>query len=599
MNRLPSSTRAALRRVTALALIATLAACRSASTPAVDAPEPAPESFTLPKAAVPVAGRAGMVSSGHPLASQVGADILARGGNAIDAAVAVGFALAVVLPEAGNIGGGGFLVHRDATGKTVALDFREAAPGGATRDMYLGPDGALTDKSLVGHLAAGVPGSVAGLAAMHERLGSLPWRELVAPSIELARGHVFDEPRRKNREGAAENLRKFPASVDLFLPGGEVPAAGTVFANPDLALTLERIAEQGAPGFYSGETAELIVAEMERGGGLISKEDLAAYKAIWRDPLRIDYRGNTLWTMPPPSSGGVTMAMIFNVLEGWDILPRFASAELYNLETEAMRWAYVDRNQWLGDPDFVEMPLERLLSKTYAAELRQRVEVGRAGRTPVGPAPGESEQTTHYSVVDADGAAAAVTTTINSLYGNYVVVDGAGFLLNNEMDDFAAKPGFPNQFGLVQGEANAIGPGKRMLSSMSPTIVVDRKGKLQSVVGTPGGATIITCVMQVISNELDHRMTLEQAVSAPRIHHQALPDKIFFEPGALATAVRESLTGLGYTIEERKEWIGDIQAIARAKDGRGWVGVADPRRGGGAVGVDAVTDDAARKTATQ
>ena len=337
---------------------------------------------------------------------------------------------------------------------------------------------------------------------------------------------------------------------------------------------------------------------MKRGDGLITREDLAAYKAHWREPLRIDYRGNTLWTMPPPSSGGVTMALIFNVLEGWDLLPRFGSAELYNLETEAMRWAYVDRNRWLGDPDFVDLPLDRLLSKSYAAELRKQVEVGSAGRTPLAPAPTEGEQTTHYSVVDAEGAAAAVTTTINSLYGNYVVVKGAGFLLNNEMDDFAAKPGHPNQFGLVQGEANAIEPGKRMLSSMSPTIVVDRKGKLSAVVGTPGGATIITCVMQVVSNLLDHKMTLAQAVAAPRIHHQALPDKVFFEPNALAAPVREGLTGMGYTLEERKEWIGDIQAIARSSDGRGWVGVADPRRGGGAVGVDAVADEA-RKTATQ
>jgi gamma-glutamyltranspeptidase/glutathione hydrolase len=279
--------------------------------------------------------------------------------------------------------------------------------------------------------------------------------------------------------------------------------------------------------------------------------------------------------------------MILDVLGGWDILPRFGSAELYNLEIEAMRWAYVDRNRWLGDPDFEEIPLERLLSKSYAAELRRRIVPGEAGRTPVGPPAAEGTETTHYSIVDARGNAAAVTTTINSLYGNGVVVAGAGFLLNDEMDDFAAKPGSPNQFGLVQGESNAIEPGKRMLSSMCPTIVADRRGRLSMVVGTPGGATIITSVFQVITNVIDHHMTLAQAVSAPRIHHQALPDRVFFEPKGLSGDARERLTAMGYALEEREEWSGDIQAIARSRAG-GWIGVADPRRGGGAVGVDAV-----------
>jgi gamma-glutamyltranspeptidase/glutathione hydrolase len=385
--------------------------------------------------------------------------------------------------------------------------------------------------------------------------------------------------------------------VDLLLPGGVLPEAGSTFANPDLARTLERIAAHGAPGFYRGETADLIVAEMERGGGIITREDLAGYRPRWREPLRVEYRGHTLWMMPPSSSGGVTLAMILNVFSGWDILPRFGDASLYNLEIEAMRWAYVDRNRWLGDPDFEEIPLERLLSAEYAGELRRRIVPGRAGATPTQPASAESTETTHYSIVDARGNAAAVTTTINALYGNGVVVAGAGFLLNDEMDDFAAKPGFPNQFGLVQGESNAIEPGKRMLSSMCPTIVADRRGRLSMVVGTPGGATIITSVFQVISNVIDHHMTLAQAVAAPRIHHQALPDKVFFEPEGLTGEVRERLSAMGYTLEERKEWSGDIQAIARSSEG-GWVGVADPRRGGGAVGVDAVAAPA-RKTATR
>jgi gamma-glutamyltranspeptidase/glutathione hydrolase len=538
-----------------------------------------------------------MVASGHPLASQVGAEVLARGGNAIDAAVAVGFALAVVLPEAGNIGGGGYLVHRDASGKAVAPDYRETAPAAATRDLYLGADGKLTDQSRIGHLASGVPGSVAGLAAMHERLGSRPWRELVEPAIALARGHVFDDARWRNRKAAIEKLQRFPASVDLLLPGGLLPEVGSTFANPDLARTLERIAEQGADGFYRGETADLVAAEMERGGGLITREDLAAYRPRWHQPLRVGYRGNTLWTMPPSSSGGVTLAMILNTLGGWDLLPRFGSAELYNLEIEAMRWAYVDRNRWLGDPDFVDLPLDRLLSKRYAAELRRRIVPGRAGKTPLEPTSAEGAQTTHYSIVDGRGNAAAVTTTINSLYGNGVVVAGAGFLLNDEMDDFAAKPGSPNQFGLVQGESNAIEPGKRMLSSMCPTIVADRRGELSMVVGTPGGATIITSVFQVISNVIDHRMTLAQALAAPRIHHQALPDRVFYESHGVAPEVRDRLTAMGYALEEREEWSGDIQAIARSADG-GWIGVSDPRRGGGAAGVE-LAAELEGKAATQ
>ncbi|HEX2465285.1 MAG TPA: gamma-glutamyltransferase [Thermoanaerobaculia bacterium] len=597
MNASPDPARTILRRLIAIAVLGAMTACHPAAAPVTPPADVFPPTWSLHRPAIPVEGRAGMVASGHPLASQVGADVLARGGNAIDAAVAVGFALAVVLPEAGNIGGGGYLVHRDASGEAVALDYRETAPAAASRDMYLGPDGKVTDRSRIGHLASGVPGSVAGLAAMHERLGSRPWRELVEPAIALARGHVFDDARRRNREAAIEKLQRFPSSLDLLLPGGVLPEVGSTFANPDLARTLARIAEHGADDFYRGETADLVAAEMERGGGLITREDLAAYRPQWREPLRVAYRGNTLWTMPPSSSGGVTLAMILDILGGWDILPRFGSAELYNLEIEAMRWAYVDRNRWLGDPDFVEMPLDRLLSKRYGEELRRRIVPGRAGKTPLEPALSEGTQTTHYSIVDSQGSAASVTTTINSLYGNGVVVAGAGFLLNDEMDDFAAKPGTPNQFGLVQGESNAIEPGKRMLSSMSPTIVADRRGKLSMVVGSPGGATIITSVFQVISNVIDHHMTLARAVAAPRIHHQALPDRVFYEPHGLAPAVRDRLAAMGYALEQREEWSGDIQAIARSRDG-GWIGVADPRRGGGAVGVDAVVEGA-RKTATR
>ena len=581
-----------------LLLAGAVSGCHSTATPIVSPDAPAglfPPSWSLPQPIETVEAGGGMVASGHPLASEVGAAVLERGGNAIDAAVAVGFALAAVLPAAGNLGGGGYLVHREASGEVTALDYRETAPARATRDMYLGPGGELTDRSRIGHLASGVPGSVAGLAAMHEKLGSLPWRELIEPAIELARGHVLDEPRRASRQAAADKLLRFPASAELFLPGGEPPPLGATVANPDLARTLERIAEHGAGDFYAGETADLLVAEMERGGGLITHQDLAAYRPLWRDPLEVGYRGHTLWTMPPSSSGGVTIGILANVLEGWDILPGFGSAELYHLEAEAMRWAFVDRNRWLGDPDFVEMPLERLLSDDYAAELRRRIVAGRAGRTPVEPATATSGgiHTTHYSIVDREGGVASVTTTINSLFGSGVVVAGAGFLLNDEMDDFAAKPGSPNQFGLVQGEANAIEPGKRMLSSMSPTLVEDRDGGVLLVVGTPGGSTIITTVFQVISNVIDHRMPVGDAVGAPRIHHQALPDELFFEPGGLAEETRAALAEMGYTLQERRDWSGDVQAIARSRHG-GWIGVSDPRRGGAAVGVEAA---AARRTA--
>jgi gamma-glutamyltranspeptidase/glutathione hydrolase len=584
-----------VRGVALTALAVAGISCQPVKAPSAAAPEGLfPTTWSLPRPVEAVEASGGMVASAHPLATAVGVEVLDRGGNAIDAAVAVGFALAVVLPEAGNIGGGGYLVHRDAGGETVALDYRETAPAAATRDMYLDETGALTDKSRIGHLASGVPGSVAGLEEMHRELGTLPWAELVAPAIELARAHALDEPRRANREAAAEKLLRFPAAAELFVPGGEPPAAGTVVHNPDLARTLERIAERGAAGFYDGETADLVVAEMERGGGLITRADLASYRPSWRDPLRIRYRGHTVWSMPPSSSGGVTLGIVLNVLDGVDRLPRLGSAELHHLETEAMRWAFVDRNRWLGDPDFVEMPLDRLLSQRHAAELRRRIEPDRAGRTPTDPAPDESESTTHYSIVDGDGNAASVTTTINSLFGNGVVVTGAGFLLNDEMDDFAAKPGEPNQFGLVQGEANAIEPGKRMLSSMSPTIVEDRGGDLLLVVGTPGGSTIITTVFQVVSNVIDHRMSLADAVAAPRINHQALPDRLFFEPGGLGTETRAELLAMGYELEERMDWSGDVQAILRLDDGD-WVGVSDPRRGGAAMGVSARRTGAAER----
>jgi gamma-glutamyltranspeptidase/glutathione hydrolase len=564
-----------------------MAACGGPTAAPVIAPRPAnvPVDWPLLERVTAVRAARTMVVSGSPAASDVGVEILEAGGNAVDAAVAVGFALAVVHPEAGNIGGGGFMVIRFANGRSAALDYRETAPGRATRDMYVDSTGRLTEDAVVGHRAAGVPGSVAGLVEAHARYGRLGIDEVMAPAIRLARdGFVLDEYRSRSLAGAAELLRRFETSRRQFLlPNGQAPPPGTRLVQSDLARTLMAIAEGGADAFYHGQVADLIVAEMERGGGLISREDLSAYRPKWREPIETTYRGRTIYSMPPASSGGVTLAETLNILEGFAPLPAFASADQVHLVAEAMRRAFVDRNRYLGDPAFVQMPLDRLLSKTYAASLRNEINPTRATPTPDTPPTAEAgTQTTHYSVVDATGNAVAVTTTINSGYGNGVTVAGAGFLLNNEMDDFTSAPGVPNQYGLVQGEANAIAPGKRMLSAMTPTIVTDTSGALFMILGTPGGPTIITTVTQVISNVIDHHMSLPLAVAVPRIHHQALPDQIFFEPGGLTATVQGELAGRGHTLRERGGFSGDVAAIIR--DGLGWLGVADPRRGGGAAG---------------
>ncbi len=526
-------------------------------------------------------GEAGMVVSGHGLASDAGAAILERGGNAIDAAVAVGFALAAVLPAAGNIGGGGFLVYRSNDGEVRALDYREKAPAAATRDMFVDADGKVAESAVIGHLAAGVPGSVAGLWEMHREHGTMPWEDLVAPAIELARGHEVDEVRSRSLESAALRLNRFPASAAQFLVDGEAPAPGAMLAQPDLAATLTAIAEQGPDGFYRGPVADLIVAEMERGGGLMSHQDLEEYAPVWRDPVEVGYRGHTIYSMPPVSSGGLTLGLILNVLEGWEPLPPFGSGDLIHLEAETMRLAFRDRNTLLGDPDFVDVPRGQFESQEYADALRERIDPERA--TPLPPVevapPAESTETTHYSVVDRWGNAASVTTTINSGFGNAVTVTGAGFLLNNEMDDFAASPGQPNQFGLVEGENNAIVPGKRMLSSMTPSIVLDPEGALKMVVGTPGGPTIITTVYHVVSNVIDHGMGLQRAVESPRVHHQAWPDQVFYEEGGLAAETLDGLAARGHELFERG-LSGDVSAIL--VDGSSLLGVADPRRGGGA-----------------
>jgi gamma-glutamyltranspeptidase/glutathione hydrolase len=575
-------------RASAFALVLTCAGCDTA--PSVESAQVFPSTWLYPASAQPVTGQSGMVVTTDEYASQVGVDVLRAGGTAIDAAIAVQFALAVVNPEAGNIGGGGFMVLRTATGETASIDYREKAPFAATRDMFLDADGNLTDRSVVGHLAAGVPGTVSGMWEAHQRFGTLTWADLVEPAIRLADGFEVKERFLRSLDPSmVEALSAFPASAAQFLPrGGQPPLVGDTLRQPDLAATLRRVRDAGPDGFYSGETADLIVAEMERGGGIMTHEDLAAYEAAWREPIAFTYRGHRVISMPPSSSGGATMAEIANILEGYDVgsLP-WHGTEMLHLYAESWKRAYADRNHYLADPDFIDMPLERMTSVEYARERAATISTTVA--TPsaeIGPGmaegPDEGENTTHFSIVDAAGNAVAVTTTINSWYGSKVTVAGAGFVLNNEMDDFAAKPGTPNQFGLVQGENNAVGPGKRMLSAMTPTIVLDPQGELLMVTGTPGGSTIITTVFQTISNVLDYGMDVVAAVNAPRVHHQHLPDQIYFERAGLDPATIEALQALGHTVVERGEVSGDVQAIlVRGGLLTAW---SDPRRGGAAIG---------------
>jgi gamma-glutamyltranspeptidase / glutathione hydrolase len=524
-------------------------------------------------------GAHAMVASGSPIASQVGREILQGGGNAIDAAVAVGFALAVVHPEAGNLGGGGFMIIRPHDGPVAALDYREAAPAAATRDMYRS---AQPEASVTGHLAAGVPGAVAGLVEAHRRFGRLPLSAVIEPAIRLATdGFVVDDYRSRSIGEDSARLVLFPASRATFLPGDRPPPPGSKFLQPELGGTLEAIRDSGAAGFYRGRVADLIVVEMQRGKGLITKQDLAEYRPVWRDPIEISYRGYTIYSMPPASSGGVTMGEILNIMEGFTPLPPFGSVALIHREAEAMRRAFTDRNTYLGDPAFVHNPIDRLLSKDYASSLRK--EIGeRASVTPrfEPTAPGGTS-TTHYSVVDAEGNVVSCTTTLNNSYGSAVTVTGAGFLLNDEMDDFATTPGEPNMYGLVQGEANAIAPGKRMLSAMTPSIVLDPGKQLYLVVGTPGGPRIITMVYHVISNVIDHHMSLPDAVTAPRMHHQGLPDSLQVETGGFLPETLDSLRERGHGISSRGTW-GDVEAIIRTPSG--WQGVSDPRLGGGGAG---------------
>jgi gamma-glutamyltranspeptidase / glutathione hydrolase len=526
----------------------------------------------------------GMVVSDAKLATEVGRDILASGGNAVDAAVATAFALAVVLPTAGNIGGGGFMVAR-VGGAPYALDFREVAPLGAKHDMYLGADGKPNGASHDGYRASGVPGSVAGLWEAYQKLGSKKktWAELIAPAIRLA-SEGFEVS-----EGLAgdiarhDGMKKYAGSAALFYPSGSPVAKGSVWKDPDLAATLKRIADGGPKGFYEGKTADLLVAEMKRGDGLITRADLKAYKAKWRTPVEFDYRGHHVISMPPPSSGGVTLAMIAHILDGYDLAKEgWHTPRSLHLTFEAMRRAFLARNAKLGDPDFVHNPVETLLSEDWAKSQRASIQEDRATPTkelaPSLASQEEGLQTTHFAVVDGEGNAAGITTTLNWWFGSGVTVSGAGFVLNNEMDDFATVPGQANGFGLVQGEPNAVAPGKRMLSSMAPTVVLGKDGALELVLGAAGGPTIITSVFEILSNVVDFGLEVTTAVNAPRFHQQDFPDVVMFEKGGLGPGLSGPLSSMGYAFKERPH-IADSPAIGRSGDH--FVGAAEPRRGGG------------------
>jgi gamma-glutamyltranspeptidase / glutathione hydrolase len=533
----------------------------------------------------PVFARKGMVVAQEPLAADVGLAVLKSGGNAVDAAVAVGFALAVTYPFAGNIGGGGFMLIRMADGRTTFIDFREKAPQKATHNMYLDADGKLTRDSLLGWRAAGVPGTVRGFELAQKKYGQKSWSELLQPAIELAsKGFPVSHALMQSLHGSAPYLSQFPDSNAIFLKSGAFYDWNEIFRQPDLARTLERIAMQGAKDFYEGETAHILAREMEKNGGLITLADLRDYQAVERKPLEGDYRGYHVITAPPPSSGGIGILQMLGMLDGTGYeKPGAGSATTYHYLAEVMRRFFADRNEYLGDPDFVKNPIEALLDASYIRKRRDSIDPIQATPSeqisPGLPAGKESSDTTHYTIADEQGNVVAVTYTLNAGYGSNVTVPGAGFLLNDEMDDFAAKPGSPNLFGMVQGETNAIAPGRRPLSSMAPTIVL-KNGKPFLALGTPGGARIITAVLQVMLNVMDFGMNVQDAIDFPRVHHQWKPDRLDFERGVSPDTLA-ALKKSGYLIEEAKPVvIARVEAILI--DG-GWMQGGHDDRGAGKV----------------
>ncbi|KGF70612.1 gamma-glutamyltranspeptidase [Hoeflea sp. BAL378] len=538
----------------------------------------------------PVWAKEAMVSVQEKVAAEVGLQVLKDGGNAVDAGVAVALALAVTLPRAGNLGGGGFmLVHDAKSGETKAIDYREMAPASATRDMYLDAEGnADSTLSRYHGLAVGVPGTVAGMQMALETYGTMTLAQAAAPAIRLAEeGITVTADLADSLKALEKRLKAWPASAEIFYkPDGGFYEPGDVLRQPDLAATLKKIAELGPDGFYKGAVAEAIVASVKDAGGSISLEDLAGYKAVIREPVRGSYRGYDIVSMPPPSSGGVHIIEILNVLEDYPIgFLGHNSSETIHLMAEAMKRAYADRSEYLGDPDFNDVPVAALTSKAYAAKIREGISLNRATPSasikPGDLAPYESDQTTHFSIVDKDGNAVSNTYTLNFSYGSGITAKGAGVLLNNEMDDFSAKPGVPNAYGLIGGEANAVAPAKRPLSSMSPTIVL-KDGKPYLVTGSPGGSRIITTTLQMISNMIDHKMNVAEATHASRIHHQWLPDEIRVEDGGLSRDTVAALEAKGHTIAVGSV-MGSTQSIHVDADNGLLLGASDPRQTGSAT----------------
>ncbi len=543
----------------------------------------------------PVRAGHGIVASTNEVASKVGVDIMKRGGNAVDAAIAVAFALAVTHPAAGNLGGGGFMMVRLKDGRTTAIDYREMAPAAATHNIYLDKDGKVLEGdggSVEGYRAAGVPGTVRGMELALKRYGShrLTWAQLIEPARALAaNGFSVTYTLARSLRGSREYLSKYPETKRIYLNGGKFYNEGDVFRQPDLAATFARLQQRGPNEFYEGQTARLIVDDLKRHNGLMTMADMRGYVAKERETLRGNYRGYEIVSMPPPSSGGAVLIEMLNILEGYDFKKMdWASSDRYHLMTEAMRRAFADRAEYMGDTDFVRVPIAGLTDKKYAAQLRNTINPARASSSeqvkagkPVGY---ESEETTHFTVVDAEGNAVANTYTLNNSYGSGVVAKGTGLLMNDEMDDFAAKPGTPNLYGLIQGERNAVAPRKRPLSAMTPTFVLRKDGSLWFTVGSPGGPTIINTVLDVITNVIDYGMNIQQAIDAPRIHHQWLPDELVFEPYGLSGDTQNALLARGHKFAKPR-YLGDAEGIMVEEKTGMRLGATDPRRSDGlAVG---------------
>jgi gamma-glutamyltranspeptidase/glutathione hydrolase len=543
----------------------------------------------------PVRARHGIVASTNEAASRVGVEIMKRGGNAVDAAIAVAFALAVTHPAAGNLGGGGFMMIRLKDGRTTAIDYREMAPGAAHRDIYLDKNGNLIEGeggSLVGYRAAGVPGTVRGMELALRKYGSgkLTWAQLVEPARQLAgRGFFVTHSLARSLYNNREYLEKYAETKRVYLKSGQFYNEGELFRQPELAATFARLQRSGPNEFYEGETARLIVADMKRNNGLMTMDDLRGYVAKERASLRGNYRGHEVISMPPPSSGGAVLIQMLNILEGFDLQKLEASSsDRYHLMAEAMRRAFADRAEYMGDTDFVKVPIPGLIDKAYAATLRATINTERASTSTEvragRPAGYESDDTTHFTVVDAEGNVVANTYTLNNSYGSAAVAKGTGILLNDEMDDFAAKPGTPNLYGLIQGERNAVAPKKRPLSAMTPTIVLRKDGSLWFTTGSPGGPTIINTVLCIITNVIDYEMNIQQAIDFPRIHHQWLPDELVGEPFGLSGDTQKALTARGHKLAKLR-YLGDAEGIMIEEKTGIRLGATDPRRSDGqAVG---------------